>query len=176
MLRQRWQLVIEFILARYSFLKPHNKSNQLLSALIYSWNSFFFPSLVWTRLRLISYKAFAPLAPLLGSFATQNTRRLNGRKSRLCNLLRFRLCLLFFCAFISTPSFVANPRHSSNSPFDTREAEGELQCPWTSGQLVPACMQLKPTGNCHTRHMRHTQAAATHWWRCHAPRVELNKN
>lgn len=43
-LRQRRQLVIEFILARYPFLKGHNKSNQLLSALIYSWNSFAFPS------------------------------------------------------------------------------------------------------------------------------------
>lgn len=86
---------------------------------------------------------------------------------RVAFAICFAFACAFFCsAFISTPSFVANPRHSSNSPFHTRESEreraGKLQCPWTSGQLVPACMQLKPTGNCHTRHMRHTQAAAPH--------------
>lgn len=101
------------------FKGTHSKSNQLLSALIYSWNSFAFPAGLGHGYASLAIKHLPhwPLQ-LLGSFATQNTHRVSVAEG-----VAFAICYVSFFCFHFYSFLVANPRHSSNSPFDTREGE-----------------------------------------------------
>lgn len=119
-LRQRRQLVIEFILAQCLLLKgTQSKSNQLLSALIYSWNSFAFPAGLGHGYASLAIKHLPPFAWLICH--TEHAPSECGRRSRLCNLLRF-----FFFAFISTPSLWLIPDTVLIPPL-TREKERERE-------------------------------------------------
>lgn len=101
-LRQRRQLVIEFILAQCLLLKgTHNKSNQLLSALIYSWNSFAFPAGLGHGYASLAIKHLPHWPPhLLGSFATQNTHRVSVAEG-----VAFAICYasFFLLSFLLLP-------------------------------------------------------------------------
>lgn len=121
MLRQRRQLVIEFILAQCLLLKgTHSKSNQLLSALIYSWNSFAFPAGLGHGYASLTIKHLPPICLAHLPHRTR-TEWVWQKESPLQSAT-----LLFFC-FPFYSFLVANPRHSSNSPFDTREGERETE-------------------------------------------------
>lgn len=116
-------------------MSPFKRDTQQIQSAVECVNLFmkFFclPCRAWTRLRLISYKAFAPLAPPVAWLIchTEHAPSECGRRSRLCNLLR-----CFFFAFISTPSLWLIPDTVLIPPL-TREKERERKRARTSVSL-----------------------------------------
>lgn len=174
-LRQRRQLVIEFILAQCLLLKgTHSKSNQLLSALIYSWNSFAFPGGLGHGYASLAIKHLPPicLAHLPHRTRTEWVWQKESPLQSPC---------FFFFAFISTPSLWLIPDTVLIPPL-TREKERERKRARTSVSLnfwaTRACLNATEASwqLPHGAHRLQRRIGAACWWRCHAPRDELNKN